>query len=176
MLHPSSLHPPVSLHMTLLIPITLIYKNTLPPLTPARMFSIIIIQITQIYCHQMSFHPSSCPCASTTLSSFAFPPSTYSSLPYHTNHVTNKSLQYHTNSVTNNLINQQDSEEGTVVPSSKQHDEASESTFGRSEAENCVASLLSTYVKLGKASDRPKDVLQPKVCPPWSVCLFRLRR
>ena len=40
--------------------------------------------------------------------------------------------------------NQKDSEEGTIVLSSKQHDEASECTCVRSEADNCVASSLST--------------------------------
>jgi hypothetical protein len=72
---------------------------------PSCMFSIIIIHITQTYCHQMSFHLSSCPCASTTVKSFAFPRSIHSSLPHHANRVTTKFLQYHANSVTNKSIN-----------------------------------------------------------------------
>ena len=59
--HPPSSHPLLSLHMPPPIPITLAYGNTLRPLTPSSMFSIIIVYITQINCHQMLFHPLSSP-------------------------------------------------------------------------------------------------------------------
>ena len=103
--HPPSSHPPLSLHMPPPIPITLACANTLPPLMPSRTFSIIIIQITPIYCHQTLYPPSSWLCVSTTLISSTLRSSAHLSLMHVTHCLTTTCLPYRTTNVTNIHIN-----------------------------------------------------------------------